>query len=311
MWSAYIEYRDTTGNPSSWTNGSVTAEFDWIGNGVDDANQRQIQSLVIGQNSLSGAPVEVSSALSVSLASGSTGKIYKVLNVNVPYSTSVLDTTGATQLAGAAAIRMASGQTIAFEATNSVNLTYASSSGAIVAKYGATTCAIGRGISVSFGIVFATNATIPATSSGSIVFLVGGGSYTITLPAAGAVMAGTGFTFSAIGSGTATIVPASGDTIELAPITLHQYDRYHIISDGSSLWRETFRTNSVSPRFSGTPVLPSFQVSGLPGSSVTGAQAFATNGRKPSETSGAGTGVQVFFDGTQWISACNGIPVAS
>jgi len=124
------------------------------------------------------------------------------------------------------------------------------------------------------------------------------------------VMAGTGFTFSAIGSGTATIVPASGDTIELAPITLHQYDRYHIISDGSSLWRETFRTNSVSPRYSGTPVLPSFSVSGLPGSAVPGAQAFAINGRKPSEVAGAGTGVQVFYDGAQWISACTGIPVS-
>jgi len=310
MWSAYFEYRDTTSYPSSWTNASVTAEFDWIGNGVDDANQRQIQSLVIGQNSLSGAPVEVSSALAVSLASGSTGKVYKVFSVNVPYSTSVLDTCGATQLSGAAAIRMAAGQSIAFEATNSVNLAYASSSGAIVAKYGATTCAIGRGISVSFGIVFATSATIPATSSGSIVFLVGSGSYTITLPAAETVMAGTGFTFSAIGSGTATIVPASGDTIELAPITLHQYDRYHIISDGSSLWRETFRTNSVSPRYSGTPVLPSFSVSGLPGSAVPGAQAFAINGRKPSEVAGAGTGVQVFYDGAQWISACTGIPVS-
>ena len=274
-------------------------------------NQRQIQSLVIGQNNLSGAPVEVSSAVAVSLASGSTGKLYKVFNVSVPYSTSVLDTSAATQLSGAAAIRMAAGQTIAFEATNSINLTYTSASGAIVAKYGATTCAIGRGISVSFGIVFMTSATIPATSSGSIVFLVGSGSYTITLPAADTVMAGTGFTFSAIGSGTATIVPASGDTIELAPITLHQYDRYHIISDGSSLWRETFRTNSVSPRFAGPPVLPSLAVSGLPASSTPGAQAFATNGRKPNEVVGAGTGVQVFYDGMQWISVCSGTPVLS
>jgi hypothetical protein len=311
MWSAYVEYRDTTGYPSSWTNASISAEFDWIGNGTDDANQRQIQSLVIGQNNLSGAPVEVSSAVAVSLASGSTGKLYKVFNVSVPYSTSVLDTSAATQLSGAAAIRMAAGQTIAFEATNSINLTYTSASGAIVAKYGATTCAIGRGISVSFGIVFMTSATIPATSSGSIVFLVGSGSYTITLPAADTVMAGTGFTFSAIGSGTATIVPASGDTIELAPITLHQYDRYHIISDGSSLWRETFRTNSVSPRFAGPPVLPSLAVSVLPASSTPGAQAFATNGRKPNEVVGAGTGVQVFYDGMQWISVCSGTPVLS
>jgi hypothetical protein len=311
MWSTYTEYRDTTGYPSSWTNASTSAEIDWIGNGVDDANQRQIQSLVLGQNSLSGSPVEVSSAVGVSLATGSTGKVYKVFNVSVPYSISVLDTSAATQLSGAAAIRMAAGQTIAFEATNSVNLAYTSSLGAIIAKYGSTTCAVGRGISVSFGIVFSTTATLAATSSGSIVFLVGSGSYTITLPVAGTVMAGTGFTFSAIGTGIVTIVPAAGDTIELSPITLHQYDRYHIISDGSSLWRETFRTNSVSPRFTGPPVLPSFSVVSLPSSPATGAQAFATNGRKPNDATGAGTGVEVFYDGSKWISTCSGLQVAS
>jgi hypothetical protein len=237
--------------------------------------------------------------------------VYRVFNVNVPYSVSVLDTTGATQLAGAAAVRLAAGQAVAFEATNSVNLTYSSILNAIIAKYGATTCAIGRGISVSFGIVFSANATLSASSSGCIVFLVGAGSYTITLPSASTVMAGTGFTFSAIGAGTVSIVAAGSDTMDLAPITLRQYDRYHIISDGSSLWREIFRSNSVAPRFSGPPVLPSYLVSGLPSAPGTGAQAFATNGRKPNEAAGAGTGVTVFYDGTKWISVCSGLLITA
>jgi hypothetical protein len=311
MWSAYVQYLDTTGNPSSWTNASVTTEMDWIGNGADDANQRQILSLVLGQNNSAGAAAELSTAVGVSIASGSTGKVYRVFNVNVPYSISVLDTTGATQLAGAAAVRLAAGQAIAFEATNSVNLSYSSTLSAIIAKYGATTCAIGRGISVSFCIVFSANATLSASSSGCVVFLVGAGSYTITLPAASTVMAGTGFTFSAIGAGTVSIVAAGTDTIDLAPITLRQYDRYHIISDGSSLWREIFRTNSVSPHFAGPPVLPSYSVSGLPTAPGTGAQAFATNGRKPNEAAGAGTGVTVFYDGTKWISVCSGLLITA
>jgi hypothetical protein len=311
MWCTYAEYRDTTGNPSSWTNASVSSEMDWIGNGVDDANQRQILSLVLGQNNTSGAPAELSTAVGVSLASAATGKIYRVFNVNVPYSVSVLDTTNATQLPGAAAIRLAAGQTIALEPTNSVNLTYSSASAAIIAKYGATSCAVGRGISVSFSIVFSSSATIPASSSGCIVFLVGSGTSTITLPAAATVMAGTGFTFSAIGTGTVTISPASGDTIDLAPIVLRQNDRYHIISDGSSLWREIFRTNSVSPRFAGPPVLPSYSVIGLPASPGTGATAFATNGRKPTEGAGAGSGVEVFYDGSKWISVCSGALVTA
>ena len=106
------------------------------------------------------------------------------------------------------------------------------------------------------------------------------------------------------------VVPATGDIIELSPVTLRQYDRYHIISDGSSLWREAFRTNSVSPHFTAPPVLPSYAVSALPGSPGAGAKAFATNGRKPTESAGGGTGVEVFFDGTQWISVCSGLPTA-
>lgn len=207
---------------------------------------------------------------------------------------------------GAAAIRLQAGQTVAFEPTNSISLGYASTSNAIVAKYGATTCAIGRGISVSFGIIFSSSATISASSSGSIVFLLGVGAYTITLPPAASVTAGTGFTFSAIGTGTVTIMSASGDTLDLSPITLRQYDRYHIISDGASLWREIFKSNSVSPHFAGTPVLPSYSVTTLPGTPEPGATAFATNGRKPNEAASAGTGVAVFYDGTKWISACSG-----
>lgn len=311
MWALHVEYRDTTGNPSSWTNASVSAQIDWIGNGVDDADQRQTLALVLGQYNAAGAPAELSTVVGVSLATGTTGKVYRVFNVDVPYSISVLDTTNATQLAGAAAIRLAAGQAIAFEATNSVNLTYSGTSGAIIAKYGATTCAIGRGISVSFGIVFSASATISAASSGSIVFLVGGGSYTITLPPAATVLAGTGFTFSAVGTGVVSIASAGGDVIDLAPITIRQYDRYHIISDGSSLWREVFKSNSVSPHFAGPPVLPSYSVVGLPVSPGAGAKAFTTNGRKPNEAAGAGSGVEVFYDGAHWISVCSGLLVSA
>ena len=311
MWSAYVEYRDTTGKPSSSVNGSVALEVDWIGNGSDDASSRQIQSLVVGQNSTADSFVEVSTALGVTLAAGTTGKIYRVFNVNVPYSVAVLDTTAATQLPGAAAIRLAAGQTIAFESTNSVNLGYSASTGAIVAKYGATACAIGKGLSVAFGIVFSANATLPAASVGCIVFLVGNGTYSITLPPAGSMMAGTGFTFSALGAGTVSVIPGGGDTMELSPVTLHQFDRYHIVADGASLWREVFKTNSVAPRFSGAVILPSYSVAGLPQSANAGSKVFVANGRKPGESAGAGTGVEVFHDGVRWISVCSGLQVTA
>ena len=119
-------------------------------------------------------------------------------------------------------------------------------------------------------------------------------------------MSGTGFTFSAVGAGSVTIAPSGSDTLDLAPVTLRQYDRYHVISDGSSLWREIFKTNSVSPHFSGPPVMPSYPVTALPSSVSAGAIAFASNGRKPGDLAGKGSGVQVFYDGSQWISACSG-----
>lgn len=46
-------------------------------------------------------------------------------------------------------------------------------------------------------------------------------------------------------------------------------------------------------------------------SPTAGCQAFATNGRKPSEGAGAGTGVPCFYDGTGWRSGCDGTPLAA
>ncbi|EHH68360.1 glycosyl hydrolase family 28-related protein [Gluconobacter morbifer] len=54
-----------------------------------------------------------------------------------------------------------------------------------------------------------------------------------------------------------------------------------------------------------------YTVAGLPTTSTTsdlkaGCMTFASNGRKPSEAAGAGTGVSVFYDGTKWCSMCDG-----
>ncbi|MBN8909328.1 MAG: hypothetical protein J0H99_22640, partial [Rhodospirillales bacterium] len=101
------------------------------------------------------------------------------------------------------------------------------------------------------------------------------------------------------------------DIIDNGPVVLRQSDRYHVVSDGSFAWREVFRTNSVNPRFTGPPVLPTYTVGSLPSSQPAGAKAFATNGRKPNEGGGAGSGVEVFFDGSRWISVCSGSQVVA
>lgn len=311
LWSTCLEYRDTTAQNSSVTNAGITAEMDWFGNGPDDGHNRQIQSLVVGQNNTSGAPMEISSVIGVWLAGGNTGHAYIVFNVNIPFSTSVLDTTNSTQMSGAAAIRMAAGHAIAFEPTVTYRLAYDSTTNVLRWYQGALSFVVGKGISVGFENVCTSSTTLPNYCAGNIVFLAGSTTYTITLPAAATVAAGTGFTFSVIGTPTVTIAPAGSDGIDNGPITLRQNDRYHVISDGSSSWHEVFRTNSVNPRFTGTPVLPSYTVAGLPSATIAGAKAYASNGRKPNEAAGAGTGVEVFSDGTKWVSVCAGVQVAA
>lgn len=312
LWTACLEYRDTTGKPSSWAAASLTIEMDWIGNGPDDGYMRQIQSLVVAQNNTSGTPVEVSTIIGVYLAGGSSGHAYRVFNVCIPFSIAVLDTTASQQLSGAAAIRMAAGHAIAFESTNSNRLAYDSSTNTLRWYQGTLSYPVGKGISVGWVNVYSANATLPNYISGNMIVLAGSGSpYTITLPPVSTVAGGTGYTFSVIGSANVTICPSGSETIDNGPITLHQNDRYHIVSDASSTWREVFRTNGVNPQFTGSPRLPLYPVGALPNSPGAGAIAFASNGRKPGEGSGGGTGVEVFYDGARWISVCSGSQVAA
>ena len=311
LWAACLEMRDTTGQPSSMSNATLTVEMDFIGNGLDDANNRQIQSLVVQQHDTTGAPVEVGTVIGVYLAAGSTGHAKNVFGIGIPFSRSVLDTTNATQMAGAAAIRLAAGHTIAFESSGSNSLSYDSVTGTLRWNQGSLSYAVGKGITVGWQYVAAGNVTLPNYIAGDLVFLVGGGAYTVTLPAANTVAAGVGFTFSNIGAAVVTISPTGADIIDNGPIILRSNDRYHIVSDGLGSWREIFRTNSVSPRFTGPPVLPSYTVAGLPAAPGAGAKAFATNGRKPADSAGSGTGVEVFYDGSRWICGCSGTQVTA
>jgi hypothetical protein len=280
--------------------------MDWFGNGPDDGSRRQIQSLVIGQNTTSGAPVEVSTILGVWLAAGSSGRAYTVFNINVPFSTSVLDTTSAQQLSGAAAIRMAAGHAIAFEPTANSRLAYDSITSTLRYYQGTLSYPVGKGISVGWQSAYSNSATLPNYIAGNIVTLSGSLPYTITLPSASTVAAGTGFTLAVVGTANVSIATTGSDAIDNRPVTLYPNDRYHVVSDGASTWREVFRTNSVNPRSTGPIILPSYTVAALPTSASVGAIAFASNGRKPGEVVGAGTGVQVYYDGRGWISASSG-----
>jgi hypothetical protein len=311
LWGACLEYRDTTGQPSSVTNASLTVEMDWFGNGLDEVNSRAIQSLVIGQHNTSGSPVEVGTIIGVYLSGGSSGSAKTVFGVGVPYSNAVLDTTNAQQINNAPVIKMAAGQAIAFERTNSNRLVFDSTTNTLRWNQGTLSYPVGKGITVGWLNVYSSSVTLPNYISGNMIFLTGSTAFSITLPLASSVAAGTGYTFSVIGTAAVSILLSGTDGIDSGPVVLHANDRYHIVSDGAGRWREVFWTNAVSPRFLGPIILPSYAVSTLPTGLTAGAKAFASNGRKPSEAVGTGTGVEVFFDGQRWISSCSGSAVAA
>jgi hypothetical protein len=222
-----------------------------------------------------------------------------------------LDSTVAQQINNAPVIKMAAGQAIAFEATNSNRLLYDSTTNTLRWYQGTLSYVVGKGITVGWANVYSASNTLPNYISGNMISLNGSTAFSITLPAASTVAAGTGFTFSMVAPGPVNIIPNGTDGIDSGPITLHLYDRYHIVSDGVAFWREIFWTNAVSPRFLGPIVLAPYTVVNLPTGIVAGAKAFASNGRKPVEAAGAGSGVEVFFDGQHWISSCSGSTVAA
>jgi hypothetical protein len=310
LWAACIEYHDVTGQPSSVTNASLTVEMDWYGNGLDDANVRCIQSLVIGQSNSSGPPVEVGTIIGVNLGT-SAGSAKTIFSICIPFSNAVLDTTFARAINNAPVIKMSAGQAIAFEGTNSNTLAYDSATGTLQWHQGTITYIVGKGISVGWSQQFSSSNSVPNYTAGMMIFLTGATPYSITLPPASTVAAGTGFTFSVIGAGAVSILTSGTDGIDCGPVVLNLNDRYHVMSDGNSFWRELFRTNAVSPRFSGPLVLASYTVVNLPTGRSAGAKAFASNGRKPTEAAGAGSGVEVFFDSQHWISSCSGSVVAA
>lgn len=73
---------------------------------------------------------------------------------------------------------------------------------------------------------------------------------------------------------------------------------------------------TLSQFMSGVPLNPVpsiYTVAGLPATAANGQWAYASNGRKPGEGAGLGTGVPVFFNAptVTWFSYCSGAVVAA
>lgn len=73
-----------------------------------------------------------------------------------------------------------------------------------------------------------------------------------------------------------------------------------VYQDTGTLWRAVYSA-------------PIFTVATLPVTAdiVAGTWAYASDGRKPGEGAGSGTGMMAFFDGSQWRSFADGATIAA
>jgi len=97
---------------------------------------------------------------------------------------------------------------------------------------------------------------------------------------------------------------AGNPTVDLSQLIAGQNNLIQVLSQISL----TLRAGALVQ-----PVFPSYTVGALPAVAATGGNAWASNGLKPGETTGAGTGVPVFWNPatSQWFSYLSGALVTS
>ncbi|MBV8398267.1 MAG: hypothetical protein JOZ17_05965, partial [Acetobacteraceae bacterium] len=288
LWGSVIEYREQVDLPSSKSGYGQTLELDWFGNNLDDADTRCLISTVVGKNAVTGTDVEVGNVIGVWPGNGASttsgASIKRGLQVNLAFSQAVIDVRNGTQRSGANAIWLADGQTVAF-----------SKDGKWAMRYNAARP--GLEFLFSGSVLGAIDTLSRYTAPGG--FLTGGAFVSnMSVTAGGAAFDARGATQSAGGN----------------VVWLSDGHRIALSLDGT----RTIGYNSASGaiqiagpvQFGAPPLLPSYTVAALPASPAAGSKAYASNGRKNAEAAGAGSGVEVFADGSgRWISVLSGAPV--
>lgn len=110
-----------------------------------------------------------------------------------------------------------------------------------------------RGVAPALTFSANSNTTLTASQAGSLVYLVGTGGFTVTLPLATNVRGTGGFIFSNLASNAVTLAVQSGDGLESGEATLTPGDSVWVASDGGSFWHRVFHANMQNPNFSGAP----------------------------------------------------------
>ncbi len=268
-------------------------------------------------SSINAAPVQIGSGTYtlVGISLDGAGQTSGKLTLSTPVS--VADGTAGNLVVGASrAVWLGSGQQLALDNGGTANLLYDVGAGAICSTaplqvtgtLGVSGTLSGAGASFS-GPVNTTGAlscggTVTATAGLSTSSAVFSGNLTAagTLAVAGAAQFGA----TTVKGGLGVI----GGITASAGLTASTVSVSGAISAGGSLAVAGAFTAQGGATISGGVLgLPLFAVAALPTASA-GGLAYATNGRKPGEASGAGSGVLVWGTSTkQWLSILSGTPV--
>jgi len=339
IWNAWWVTQDRTNQPTSIGGALVGLEHDIAGNNRDDAGLRFQRQVTITSftpqsqgghalewafgdywNSTTGGDIDAFFNVVQAIYAG-----YTVAGIDLSQGTGERANPYVDDVNRAAAIKMRAGQKIALDGDGHSGKTLTFDHAAQEFQFRANQLPAlriatngrilsGAGLTVGYGVTVSGSTTLAAsiTNMGALVRCTGSaGGYTITLPAASSVPAGVGFTFAVTGTGKPTLAATGADSFQSGAPTLVQHDRLHLVSDGAGQWVEVFRANMANAHFTGPPVLPAYSVAALPAGVEAGAKAYATNGRKPGQSAGTGTGMEVFFDGTAWISVASGAAIAA
>jgi hypothetical protein len=101
------------------------------------------------------------------------------------------------------------------------------------------------GINFNQSITLTDNTVLTSAQTGCLLYCAASsGSYTLTLPAATTMVAGSGFTFSVTTNTTWTFVTTGTDSLD-SYFPLNQNDRYSVVSNAIDGWHEIYRTNDA------------------------------------------------------------------
>ena len=117
------------------------------------------------------------------------------------------------------------------------------------------------GLNFNPPITLTGNDVLTIADSGCLIYCSPSvsGSYTITLPAATAIVAGSGFAFSVTTNSTWSFITTGTDTLD-SYVPLMQGDRYCIVSDALNGWHEVYRTNATGTLVQAVRVITSGDV---------------------------------------------------